>query len=93
MKSSGQGKCLLFWVQLLNSEALSVFYVSAKFQYDWLKDEVAAAILKEPVFNNFRYPLEQRWRHSDVIFPLILIFVIPKDWSYPKVILYKIWVA
>ena len=36
---------------------------------------------------------EKRWRHSVVIVDLIGIFFIAKYSSYPKVILYKIWVV
>ena len=91
--SSRQGKCLLFLIQLLKSKSLCVFYVSAKFQYEWLENEVTAAILKKPVFSNFWYSSEQKWRDSDVIIHLILIFLVPEDWSYPEVTLYKIWVS
>ena len=42
--SSKQGKRLLFYIQLFWSKAMPVLNVSAKFEYDWIKDEEAALI-------------------------------------------------
>ena len=39
------------------------------------------------------YSKEKRWRHSDVIDDLIRILFVEKYLSYPKVILYKIWLV
>ena len=44
-------------------------------------------------FSSFRYSSEQIWRNSDVIIDYISMFLFPKYWLYPKVILYKICVG
>ena len=58
-----------------------------------MKHKEAAVILKYAVFSSFRYSSEQRWRHNDVNIDVIPMFLTPEYWSYPKVILYKIWVV
>ena len=60
MTSSEQEKHLLIQVQLFQLKAVPVQNVSAKFAKDPIKDEEAAPILIQTVFNNFLYSTEQR---------------------------------
>ena len=60
--------------------------VSAKFQYESIKDGEMTAISKQALFSTFY----TQQRKDDIIVDLIRIFFIAKYSSYPKVILYKI---
>ena len=58
-----------------------------------MKHKEAAVILKYAVFSSFRYSQRNDDVIRDVIIDLIPIFHTSEYWSYPKVILYKIWVV
>ena len=60
MTSSEQEKYLLIQIQLFHSKAVLVPNVSAKFEFDQIKDEETALILIKTVFSNFLYSTEQR---------------------------------
>ena len=63
--------------------------VSIRLNKRWRND----SYFKTGSFQHFLYSTEKRWRHIDIIVDLIQIFFIAKYSSYPKVVLYKIWVV